>query len=65
MQKDEWLTPPEILKALGRFELDLCAPSCIVIYRESNIKSVIESGIEGHLVRQKNEKEAVDGQADR
>ncbi|MEW6306466.1 MAG: DNA N-6-adenine-methyltransferase [Verrucomicrobiota bacterium] len=24
--KDEWLTPPEILAALGEFELDPCAP---------------------------------------
>ncbi len=24
--KDEWLTPPEILGALGRFDLDPCAP---------------------------------------
>ena len=26
MQKDEWLTPPEIIKALGEFTLDPCAP---------------------------------------
>lgn len=25
--KDEWLTPPEILQALGRFDLDPCAPA--------------------------------------
>ena len=24
--KDEWLTPPEIIKALGSFELDPCSP---------------------------------------
>lgn len=24
--KDEWLTPPEIIKALGKFDLDPCAP---------------------------------------
>ena len=24
--KDEWLTPPEIIKALGRFDIDPCAP---------------------------------------
>lgn len=24
--KDEWLTPPEIIKALGPFDLDPCAP---------------------------------------
>lgn len=24
--KDEWLTPPEILKALGSFDLDPCSP---------------------------------------
>lgn len=23
---DEWLTPPEILRALGEFDLDPCAP---------------------------------------
>lgn len=26
MKSDEWLTPPEILKALGPFDLDPCAP---------------------------------------
>lgn len=26
--KDEWLTPPEILEALGRFDLDPCSPIC-------------------------------------
>lgn len=26
MQKDEWLTPPEIIRALGPFDLDPCAP---------------------------------------
>lgn len=26
MLKDEWLTPPDILKALGEFDLDPCAP---------------------------------------
>jgi hypothetical protein len=26
MKKDEWLTPPHILKALGGFDLDPCAP---------------------------------------
>lgn len=26
MGKDEWLTPPEIIKALGQFDLDPCAP---------------------------------------
>lgn len=26
MGKDEWLTPPEIIKALGKFDLDPCAP---------------------------------------
>lgn len=27
MQSDEWLTPPEVLRALGRFDLDPCACS--------------------------------------
>jgi hypothetical protein len=26
MGTDEWLTPPDIIKALGRFDLDPCAP---------------------------------------
>ena len=26
MRSDEWLTPPEILRPLGRFDLDPCAP---------------------------------------
>ncbi|MCT4035608.1 DNA N-6-adenine-methyltransferase [Elizabethkingia meningoseptica] len=26
MMKDEWLTPPEIIKALGNFDLDPCSP---------------------------------------
>lgn len=26
MLKDEWLTPPEIIRALGPFDLDPCAP---------------------------------------
>lgn len=26
MMKDEWLTPPEILRVLGPFDLDPCAP---------------------------------------
>jgi len=26
MLKDEWLTPPEIIKALGAFDLDPCSP---------------------------------------
>ena len=24
--KDEWLTPPEIVKSLGEFDLDPCSP---------------------------------------
>jgi hypothetical protein len=24
--KDEWLTPPEIIKSLGEFDLDPCSP---------------------------------------
>jgi hypothetical protein len=28
MKNDEWLTPPEILAALGEFDLDPCAPAC-------------------------------------
>lgn len=26
MKNDEWLTPPDIIKALGKFDLDPCAP---------------------------------------
>lgn len=28
MLKDEWLTPPRIVRSLGRFDLDPCAPIC-------------------------------------
>jgi hypothetical protein len=27
MLKDEWLTPPEIIRSLGHFDLDPCAPA--------------------------------------
>lgn len=30
MKNDEWLTPPEILRALGEFDLDPCAPEAWV-----------------------------------
>lgn len=26
MMKDEWLTPPDIIESLGKFDLDPCAP---------------------------------------
>ncbi|OBW43511.1 DNA N-6-adenine-methyltransferase (Dam) [Chryseobacterium sp. MOF25P] len=26
MKKDEWLTPPDVIEALGRFDLDPCSP---------------------------------------
>jgi hypothetical protein len=26
MEKDEWLTPPEVIRAVGPFDLDPCAP---------------------------------------
>lgn len=26
MERDEWLTPPHVIKALGKFDLDPCAP---------------------------------------
>lgn len=28
MKNDEWLTPPSIINALGKFDLDPCAPIC-------------------------------------
>lgn len=28
MKNDEWLTPPEIIRALGEFDLDPCSPIC-------------------------------------
>lgn len=27
MGTDEWLTPPELIRALGEFDLDPCAPA--------------------------------------
>lgn len=47
MKNDEWLTPPEIVRALGPFDLDPCsppansgAPICLVAYGEANVRAL-------------------------
>lgn len=63
----EWLTPPDILRALGPFDLDPCAPvnrpwdmaanapSCLVSYGDDDTASIaaaLDAGhINGRLVR--------------
>jgi len=34
LQTDEWLTPPEVLKALGGFDLDPCCPVDMARHRK-------------------------------
>lgn len=45
MKNDEWLTPPEILAPLGRFDLDPCAP--FERPWDTATKHYFESGLEG------------------
>lgn len=45
MQKDEWLTPPEILDALGSFDLDPCHPINAPWIRVPKFFTVIDDGL--------------------
>jgi hypothetical protein len=45
MKNDEWLTPPSIISSLGQFDLDPCAPICLVAYGSDNVVALIESGL--------------------
>lgn len=44
-EKDEWLTPPEILAALGPFDLDPCAPVCRPWHMASHHLTVEDDGL--------------------
>lgn len=46
MGKDEWLTPPEILAALGPFDLDPCAPVARPWDTASLHYTVVDNGLD-------------------
>lgn len=45
MMKDEWLTPPEIIKELGEFDLDPCSPINRPWDTAKNHYSVLDHGL--------------------
>ncbi len=45
MKNDEWLTPPEILAALGKFDLDPCAPVLRPWDTASHHYTVVDNGL--------------------
>lgn len=45
MKNDEWLTPPEIIHALGNFDLDPCAPVTRPWPMAKNHFTVIDNGL--------------------
>jgi len=45
MKNDEWLTPPEIIHALGNFDLDPCAPVTRPWPTAKNHFTVIDNGL--------------------
>lgn len=45
MGKDEWLTPPEIIRALGPFELDPCAPVKRPWDMAANHYTILDNGL--------------------
>ena len=44
-QKDEWLTPPDLIRILGRFDLDPCAPVCRPWDTASRHYTVLDDGL--------------------
>ena len=44
--KDEWLTPPEIIRALGEFDLDPCAPIVRPWATAKNHYTIEDNGLE-------------------
>lgn len=46
MKKDEWLTPPEIIKSLGSFDVDPCAPIIRPWETADNHFTVEDNGLE-------------------
>ena len=47
MLKDEWLTPPEIVRALGEFDLDPCSPVVRPWDTAKEHFSILEDGLAG------------------
>jgi hypothetical protein len=45
MEKDEWLTPPSIIKALGQFDLDPCAPITRPWPTAENHLTILDDGL--------------------
>ena len=45
MGKDEWLTPPKIINALGVFDLDPCAPRLRVWHTAKNYFTIEDDGL--------------------
>jgi len=45
MKNDEWLTPPEILLPLGRFDLDPCSPIVRPWSTASNHYTILDNGL--------------------
>ncbi len=45
MISDEWLTPPEIIKALGEFDLDPCSPICRPWDTAKNHYTILDNGL--------------------
>lgn len=50
MMKDEWLTPPEIIKALGKFDLDPCSPINRPWDTADKHFSIIENGLSNQWI---------------
>lgn len=45
MKNDEWLTPPHIIKALGAFDLDPCAPVDRPWSTAANHMTILDDGL--------------------
>jgi hypothetical protein len=45
MMKDEWLTPPNIIKALGEFDLDPCSPISRPWGTAKNHYTILDDGL--------------------
>lgn len=43
--KVEWLTPPELVKQLGKFDLDPCCPIDAPFYHATNHYTIIDDGL--------------------
>ena len=43
--KVEWLTPPELVKQLGEFDLDPCSPIDAPFYHATNHYTIVDDGL--------------------